>query len=105
MLYHVLPKELKAFAIPTKEYSVVLFSQLKGLNSLGGHEPDLLVRGLKLFVFLHCQLLLNLELVRQSLCSLAMLASTMTVMRSLFSFVASPSRAFTLDPAITAFFS
>ena len=67
MLYHVLPKELKAFAIPTKEYSVVLFNQLKGLNSLGGHELDLLVRGLKMFVFLHCQLLLNLEVVRQGL--------------------------------------
>ena len=67
MLHHVSSKELETFVIPTKEHSIVLFSQLKSLNGLDSHGFNLLFCSLKLFVLLHRQLLLNLELVGQSL--------------------------------------
>lgn len=43
MLDEVLPKELEALVVLTKEYNVVLASLLKGFNGLGNNGLDLLI--------------------------------------------------------------
>ena len=67
MLDEIPLKKLKTLIIPTKENSVVLFSLLKGFNGLSNNGLDLLIRSLELLVLLHGQLLLNPQVVDQSL--------------------------------------
>ena len=63
VLDKVSPQELKSFEVPTKEYSIVLFSLLKTLNGLSSNGLDLFFGCLELLVFFHRQLSLSHEVV------------------------------------------
>ena len=67
MLEKILLEKFETLVIPIEEHNVVLLGLLKGLNSFGSHSLDFLVCRLELLVLLHSQLLLNLQVVNQSL--------------------------------------
>ena len=54
MLGEVTPQKLKAFEVPTEEYSVVLVSLLESLNEPGSNGLKLLFGCQKLLVLLQC---------------------------------------------------